>query len=92
MTSINYKVNDSTQPGFENVKSGFEPTNFRFPDLPEQEAGSLTHPATLIGSGQVGCETVPFDFHHSSYSSNSGEMVKGHGSRLKSNMMINHCC
>ena len=41
MTSINSKVIALTQPGFKAIGSEPEPTIFRFPDLPEQEAGTL---------------------------------------------------
>ena len=31
------------------MRSKFEPATFRFTDLPEWEAGALTHSATLTG-------------------------------------------
>ena len=40
MTSINFKVFDLTQPGFEPV-AWLGPTIFGFPDLPEREARAL---------------------------------------------------
>ena len=46
---MNCKVIGLTRPGLENARSGFEPTTFGFPYLPEQEAGSPTHLATLTG-------------------------------------------
>ena len=49
MTSINLKVIGLTRPGFENVRSGFESVTFGFPNLPEREAGALTHSTTLTG-------------------------------------------
>ena len=50
-TGINFKVIGLTQPGFENVRSRFEPTTFGFAELPEREADALTHSAT---PGQTG--------------------------------------
>ena len=40
--SIIFKVIGLTRPGFENVRSRFEPATFRIPDLPEWEADALT--------------------------------------------------
>ena len=41
MTSINIKVIGLTRTGFKAAGSRFEPTRFRFPDLPAQEASAL---------------------------------------------------
>ena len=42
MTRINFKgFFGFTQPGFEPVHSGLEPTIFELPDPPEREAGTL---------------------------------------------------
>ena len=41
MTNINFKVIGLTQPWLETVRSAFEPVNFRFPNLSEQEAVAL---------------------------------------------------
>ena len=41
MTRINFKVIGLTRPGFETTRSRFEPTTFRFPDLPEWEVDVL---------------------------------------------------
>ena len=41
MTSINVEVIGLTRPGFKAIGSRLEPPIFRFPDLPEQEAGAL---------------------------------------------------
>ena len=48
-TSINFKVIGLTRPGLVNLRAGFGPATFGFPDLPEQEADAFTHSATLTG-------------------------------------------
>ena len=45
---MNCKVIGLTEPGFENARSGCEPTTIRFPDLPEWEANALTHSVVLM--------------------------------------------
>ena len=37
MRSINFKVVGLSRPGLENVRSGFDPATFRFPDLPARD-------------------------------------------------------
>ena len=37
------------QPGFENMRSKFEPATSRFPDVQEREAGTLNYSASLSG-------------------------------------------
>ena len=58
MTSIRLKVIGLTRPGFENVRYGFEHATFGFTDLPEREAGALTHSATLTGHSYLDTDAL----------------------------------
>ena len=55
MTSTNFKVIGLTRPGFECMRSRFEPARFGFPDFPEREAGTLLiQPTRLVCGGSDG--------------------------------------